>query len=148
MIGLQELAGGLAEYLTQRTRIAAYAGRMETPVYPCCLIEAAGKTRTGAGQVERTVTVTLTCYGSRRREREEGLRLLDLMEDAVIGGFTLCGRRFCPQEVESCLNGRELPQVRFSLSFYDVPRKENGETEDAAVPMGSLRLKVEAEKEE
>ena len=148
MIGLAELAGGLAEYLTARTRIAAFAGRMETPSYPCCLIEAAGKTRTGAGQVERSVTVTLTCYGSRRREREEGLRLLDLMEDAVIGGFTLCGRRFCPNEVESCLNGTELPQVRFSLSFYDTPGREGGEGEDEAPPMGELRLRVEAKKEE
>ncbi|MBQ7492125.1 MAG: hypothetical protein IJT76_06005 [Clostridia bacterium] len=149
MIGLSELAAGLAGYLTAETGVAAFAGRVENPVYPCCLVEAAGKTRAGTRQLERSVTVTLVCYGSRRREREEGLQLLDRMEAAVAGGFTVGGRRFCPKEIESCINGKELPQVRFTLEFYDVPYgKTETEPESGAETMGSLALRWDAEKEE
>lgn len=147
MIGLAELAKGLAKYLAEQTGIPVFAGRVENPVYPCCLIEAAGKTQTGTRQIERTVTVTLTCYGSRKREREEGLQLLDRMESTVVGGFLVCGRRFCPQQVESSLNGKELPQIRFALQFFDMPKS----AEDTGMPkekMASLKLRMEAEREE
>lgn len=149
MIGLSALAKELTAILSRRTGTPVLAGRTERPVYPCCLAELAGETAVETRQVRRTVQVTLTCYPSERRGREEGMALLDRMEQAVTEGFSLCGRRLCPQKVESLLNTRQLPQVRFALEFYDTPGGETGTGDgDAQERMEHLALTLETEKEE
>lgn len=153
MMGLYALTAGLASYLSS-AGIRAYAGRVESAVYPCCLVEAQSRTRAGTRQLERTVTVTLVCCASPARPREEGLRLLDRVENAVTGGFELGGRRFTPGEVESLLDSKERPRVRFTLEFYDAPGAPEsvgdapGEGERESEPMGALTLTLETEKEE
>ena len=72
MIGLRELTAGIAEYLAAKTGVAATNRRAGSPVYPCLLVEGESRS-TGiiacGRQVERQVTVTVTCYPSRQRER-------------------------------------------------------------------------------
>lgn len=149
MIGLRELTAGIAEYLAAKTGAAATNRRVESPVYPCLLVEGesrcAGMIACGR-QVERQVTVTVTCYPSRRREREAGLELADEVYDAVMPGFQCCGRGFRPTEAEISTDGQELAQVRFLLEFCDTPgRKHSGSA--ATETMGALSLRVEQERE-
>lgn len=149
MIGLSELARELTAILSRRTGTPVLVGQAENPVYPCCLAELAGETVVETRQVQRTVQVTLTCYPSAQRSREAGMALLDQMEQAVTEGFSLCGRRLCPQKVESLLNGKQLPQVRFALEFYDTPGESAGTGgSDVQDKMEHLTLALETEKEE
>ena len=149
MIGLRELTAGIAEYLAAMTGLTATNCRAESPVYPCLLVEgeskSAGMIACGR-QVERQVTVTVTCYPSRRREREAGLELADEVYDAVMPGFQCCGRGFRPTEAEISTDGQELAQVHFLLEFCDTPgRKHSGSA--ATETMGALSLRVEQERE-
>lgn len=149
MIGLSALARVLTETLSGRCGTPVLAGRVENPVYPCCLAELAGETELENRQVRRRVQVTLTCYPSAQRGREEGMQLLDRLELAAAEGFTVSGRKLCPQKLESRITGKELPQVRFALDFYDAPGAE--ETADSggnAETMAALELTLETVKEE
>lgn len=149
MIGLRALTAGIAEYLAAQTGVAAFSQRSEGQVYPCLTVEAASKSAAiiACGrQVERQVAVTVTCYPSRRREREAGLELADEVYDAVMPGFQCCGRGFRPTEAEISTDGQELAQVRFLLEFCDTPgRKHSGSA--ATETMGALSLRVEQERE-
>lgn len=144
MIGLRELTAGIAEYLAVNTGMVATNCRAESPVYPCLLVEGESKSAGIAAcgkQVERQVTVTVTCYPSRRREREEGLALADRVYGLLTAGFTACDRGFCPKEAESFIDQQERAKVRLLLEFYDLPEApENPST--ATERMGTLTLKV------
>ena len=86
MMGLWEMARQIARTLTRRTGTPVLAGRIENPAYPCCLAEVSGETELGSRQIRRRVQVTLTCYPSPRRGREEGMQLLDKLERAAAEG--------------------------------------------------------------
>ena len=99
MIGLRALTAGIAEYLAAQTGVAAFSQRSEGQVYPCLTVEAASKSAAiiACGrQVERQVTVTVTCYPSRRREREAGLELADGVYDAVMPRFSVLRQGLSP----------------------------------------------------
>lgn len=149
MIGLARLGRELAGEITRRTGLRAVVGREENPEYPLCQVELAGKTLVEGRGLTRTVEVTLRCYVSRQREREPGLLLLDKLESAAAEGFSLCGRRFVPREVVSRIDGKEIPQVCFSLEYADVPGTEDGSGEetDPAEPMGRMALRLERKEE-
>ena len=150
MIGLRELTAGIAEYLAVRTGIAATNRRAESPVYPCLVVEAnsrcAGIIACGR-QVERQVTVTVTCYPSRRREREAGLELADRVIDLLTAGFSACGRGFCPKEAEIAADEQERVRVKVLLEFYDLPETPVN-VPTAIEKMGTLTLRMEQSKEE
>ncbi len=149
MIGLERLGRELAGDITRRTGIRAAVGREENPEYPLCQVELAGKTLVEGRGLTRTVEVTLRCYVSRRRERELGLPLLDKLESAAAEGFSLCGRRLIPREVVSRIDGKEIPQVCFTLEYADVPGTEDGSggQTDPAEPMGRMALRLERKEE-
>lgn len=144
MIGLRELTAGIAEYLAAKTGAAATNRRVESPVYPCLLVEGesrcAGMIACGR-QVERQVTVTVTCYPSRRREREAGLDLADRVHDLLAAGFTACDRGFCPKEAEILTDGQDRAKVKILLEFYDLP-EASASPSTATEMMGTLALKV------
>ena len=149
MIGLRELTAGIAAYLTEQTGVAAFSDRAAGTVYPCLTVEAKGRS---AGiiacgrQVERQVTVTVTCHPSRRRGREEGLELADRVYDAVMPGFRACDRGFAPREAEIRADANERMQVEFLLEFCDTPSsRQSGTT--AQETMGSLALRLEHKRE-
>lgn len=150
MIGLRELTAGIAEYLAAQTGVAAFSQRCEGQTYPCLTVEAASKSAeiiACGRQVERQVTVTVTCHPSRKREREAGLELADAVYDAVMPGFRCCGRGFYPKEAEIHMDGQERAQMVFLLEFCDIPgRRQSGST--ASETMGALSLRVEQEREE
>lgn len=148
MIGLSRIAKELTAILSKRTGALVLAGRVENAVYPCCIAELSGETLVENQQLQRTVQVTLTLYPSEKRGREEGMALLDRMEQAVTEGFSLCGRQLCPKKVESLLTAKQLPQVRFALEFYDAPGEESAGEGDGQEYMDSLALTLETEKEE
>ena len=149
MMGLWEMARQIAETLTRRTGTPVLAGQIENPAYPCCLAEVSGETELGSRQIRRRVQVTLTCYPSSRRGREEGMRLMDALERAAAEGFALGERKLCPAALESEISSSQLPQVRFSLEFYDTPGGSGAEGGgEIAEKMGSLSLTMETEKEE
>lgn len=149
MIGLYELNRGIAAHLSGQTGVAAAAGRVSNPVYPCLTVESRSKS---AGiiacgrQVERQVTVTVTCYPSRQRGREEGLELADRVYDAVAPGFRACGRGFCPKEAEIRADQQERIRVEFLLEFCDTPREKQSGTA-VTETMGALSLRMEQERE-
>ena len=159
MIGLRELTAGIAEYLAVRTGIAATNRRAESPVYPCLVVEAnsrcAGIIACGR-QVERQVTVTVTCAPflpqkiaapSRRREREAGLELADRVFDLLMAGFSACGRGFCPKEAEIAADEQERVRVKVLLEFYDLPETPVN-VPTAIEKMGTLTRRMEQSKEE
>ena len=149
MTGIATLAQGLAGWISRETGIRTTAGRMENAVYPCCLIETAGKLEAGTRQLHRTVTVTLTCFASREREREEGMALMDTLEQALIGGFEIGGRKYYPQSIESLLDGKERPKLTFSLDYYDVPSEGGSGGSGAATErMETLSLMIDTKKED
>lgn len=148
MIGLSTLAKELTTILSKKAGVLVLAGRVENAVYPCCIAELSGETFVENQQLQRTVQITLTIYPSEKRGREEGMALLDKMEQAVTEGFSLCGRQLCPKKVESLLTAKQLPQVRFALEFYDAPGEENVGEGEAWEYMDSLALTLETEKEE
>ena len=92
-------------------------------------------------QVERQVTVTVTCYPSRRREREAGLDLADRVHDLLAAGFTACDRGFCPKEAEILTDGQDRAKVKILLEFYDLP-EASANPSTATEMMGTLALKV------
>lgn len=144
MIGLRELTAGIAEYLAAKTGVAATNRRAGSPVYPCLLVE--GESRSAGiiacgRQVERQVTVTVTCYPSRQREREEGLGLADRVYDLLTAGFTACGRGFCPKEAEITTDAQDRARVKILLEFCDLPEVP-GNMSTATEMMGTLALKV------
>ena len=149
MIGLKTLTAGIAEYLTAQTGVAAFAVRTEGQTYPCMTVEAKSKSAAiiACGrQVERQVTVTVTCYPSRKRERDAGLELADAVYEAVMPGFRVCDRGFCPKEAEIEANGQELAQVTFLLEFCDTPGRKQS-TPAIGETMGALSLRLEQESE-
>ena len=120
MMGLWEMARQIARTLTRRTGTPVLAGRIENPAYPCCLAEVSGET--------------------------------ELVGDELIeteAGFALGERKLCPAALESEISSSQLPQVRFSLEFYDTPGGSGAEGGgEIAEKMGSLSLTMETEKEE
>lgn len=149
MIGLKTLTAGIAEYLTAQTSIAAFTERSEGQVYPCLTVAAKSKSAAiiACGrQVDRQVAVTVTCHPSRKREREAGLELADMVYEVVMPGFRACDRGFCPKEAEIDTDGQEQARVRFVLEFCDTPgKRQNSST--ATETMGALSLRVEQESE-
>jgi len=149
MIGLRELTAGIAEYLAAQTGMAAFSDRAAGVVYPCLMVKAESKS---AGiiacgrQVERQVTVTVTCHPSRQRGREEGLVMADRVYDAVMPGFMACGRGFAPREAEIRTDGQERQQVTFLLEFCDTPSGKHS-TSTATEAMGSLAIRLEQKRE-
>lgn len=144
MIGLRELTAGIAEYLAAMTGLAATNRRAESPVYPCLLVEGESKSvgMVACGrQVERQVTVTVTCCPSRRREREEGLALADRVYGLLTAGFTACGRGFCPKEAEIFSDAQDRAKVKILLEFYDLPEVP-ANVSTATEMMGTLALKM------
>ena len=144
MIGLRELTAGIAEYLAVKTGMAATNRRAESPVYPCLLVEGESKsagTIACGRQVERQVTVTVTCLPSRRREREEGLELADRVYGLLTAGFTACGRGFCPTEAEIFADDQDRAKVKILLEFCDLPEVPVN-VSTATEMMGTLALKV------
>lgn len=150
MIGLDTFCRGLAEALAEKTGAAAAPGRMEHPVYPALAVEAeSGRMEILAGgrQVQRELAVTVACYPSRRRGREEGQELAERVLEAVTPGFTLCERGFCPENLKISRDGQEVYRVTFTVTFCDLPenrRKPAGGQET----MGRLSLKICRGKEE
>ena len=149
MIALRELTADIARYLTLQTGTAAFCQRVSSAVYPCLTVEAAGKS---AGiiacgrQVERQVMVTVTCWPSRQRGREEGLELADGVYGALVSGFCACGRGFCPREAEIRIDEQECCRVVFLLEFCDTPDVRKSES-PVAETMGALSLRLEQEME-
>ena len=147
MIGMQTLAAGIAEYLSAKTGVPAFADRARSAVYPCLTVEtesrSAGIIACGR-QVERQVTVTVTCHPSRSRERQEGLLLADRVFGSIAGGITACGRSFCPMDAAVGKDGQERVRVTFLLEFCDTPEQVTGGAQ-AAQAMGSLSLRVKKE---
>ena len=76
------------------------------------------------------------------------MRLLDQLERAAAEGFALGERKLCPAALESEISSGQLPQVRFSLEFYDAPGGSGAEGGETAEKMGALSLTMETEKEE
>ena len=77
------------------------------------------------------------------------MQLLDKLERAAAEGFALGERKLCPAALESEISSSQLPQVRFSLEFYDTPGGSGAEGGgEIAEKMGSLSLTMETEKEE
>lgn len=149
MIGLKELAAGIAGYLTDRTGLPAFANRVEGAIYPCLTVAVSSKSVgiiACGRQVERQVTVTVTCHASRQRDREEELELADRVYEAVVPGFTACGRGFGPQEAGIDADGEERARVRFLLEFCDTPSQKQSST-TAFETMGALSLRLEQERE-
>lgn len=144
MIGLRELTAGIAEYLAVKTGMAATNRRAESTVYPCLMVAGESKS-TGivacGRQVERQVTITVTCYPSRRREREAGLDLADRVYGLLTAGFTACGRGFCPKEAEILTDAQERVTVKILLEFCDLPEVP-ANVSTATERMGTLVLKV------
>ncbi len=150
MIGLEELTAGIAGYLREKGGLAATNERAESPVYPCLVVEAESKTvgLIACGkQVERQVTVRVICYPSRRRERSAGLSLADRVYGLLAGGFTACGRGFCPGEVSVTVDGQQRPVVTAEIAFCDLPEGTQPETA-VTERMGSLSLRMCHSKEE
>ena len=150
MIALQELTRALAEQLTAATGVPAFAGRAESAVYPCLLVEAEERQTValaGGRQIQREAAFTVTCLPSRQRGREEGLALADAVQQAVLCGFTAGGRGFCPQKLENRADGRERRQVCFTLGFCDVPQTPLRPRPECDT-MGRLHLTVRHRKEE
>lgn len=151
MIGLEALTAGIAGYLRERLGVAATNRRAEGAVYPCLLVGAEGKLLSTAScgrQVERQVTVTVTCYPSPEREREAGLILADRVLEHTAGGFSVCGRGFCPREAETGIDGQDRAQVRLLLEFYDLPEENAAGGSDAFPTMGSLTVTLRQREEE
>ncbi len=150
MIGLGELTAGIARYLTEKTGWAAGNDRAPGPEYPYLLVEGESKS---AGiiacgrQVERQVTVRVTCWPSRQRERQGGMDMADRVYGLLAAGFTACGRGFCPKEAAVALDGKERAGVTMLLEFCDLPEAPKNET-TATQLMGSLALRVGHGKEE
>lgn len=149
MIGLRELTAGIAEFLNAQTGVAAFCNRAAGAVYPCLTVEAASKSAAiiACGrQVERQVAVTVTCYPSRQRGREEGLELADRVYNAAMLGIRACGRSFLPREAEVKTDAKERMQVAFLLEFCDTP---SGKQSGPAVQetMGALSLRLEQKRE-
>lgn len=151
MIGLEALTAGIAEYLRERLGVAATNRRAEGAVYPCLLVGAESKLLSTAAcgrQVERQVTVTVTCYPSPEREREAGLALADRVLEHTAGGFSVCGRGFCPREAETETDGQDRTRVRLLLEFYDLPEESAAGGGNAFPTMGSLTLTLRQREEE
>ncbi len=147
MIGMQTLTAGIAEYLRAATGVPAFADRAKGAVYPCLTVESESKS---AGviacgrQMERQVAVTVTCHPSRDRGRQAGLMLADRVWNAVSGGFTACGRGFCPMDTAILRDGQERVRVTFLLEFCDTPDEVPGGA-PAVEAMGTLTLRVKKE---
>lgn len=147
MIGMQTLTAGIAEYLSAATGVPAFADRAKGAVYPCLTVETESKS---AGviacgrQMERQVTVTVTCHPSRGRERQSGMLLADKVWSAVSAGFTACGRGFCPTDTAIRRDEQERVRVTFLLEFCDTPEEVSGGA-PAVEAMGSLTLRVKKE---
>ncbi len=152
MIGLKELTEDIALWLSDKTGVAASNGRPDSPVYPCLLVTANGKScgiAVCGRQVERKVSITVTCYPSRRRERPAGLALADRVYGLLAGGFTACGRGFHPGELTITTDHEERVQVTGLLEFFDLPGdSQSGGNAAEAQLMGSLALRVGQSKEE
>jgi len=150
MIGLQELTAETAGYLQRMTGVKATAERAGTPVYPCLLVSARSKSEgitAGGRQVERQVTVNVTCLPSRLREREAGMALADRVYGALVPGFPACGRVFCPETAEVWLDEQERARVEVTLTFCDRPAEAPDGGTAAVSAMGSLALRLIHEKE-
>ena len=150
MIGLQELTAGIAAYLEAEVGVSALSERAVAPDYPCLLVKTRSKSAgitAGGKQVERQVTVTVTCLTSRQREREAGLALADRVYEALVPGFRVCGRGFCPSEAEVWLDEKERAKVELLLEFCDLPAKKQSAGAVAAETMGSLALRLTQQKE-
>lgn len=151
MIGLEELTAGIAGYLREQLGVAATNRRAEGAVYPCLLVGAESRLLSTAScgrQVGRQVTVTVTCYPSPEREREAGLALADRVLEALAGGFTACGRGFCPVEAETGIDGQDRTRVRLLLEFYDLPEESCAGGGDPFPTMGTLQLTLRQRGEE
>ncbi len=124
MIGLQQFSRGLAEYLAEKTGAAAFSGRVEHPVYPALTVEAEDRNTivlAGGRQIQRELAATVACYPSRRRGREEGQDLAGKVMEAVIPGFIICERGFCPENLKISREEQEIYRVTFDVTFCDFP---------------------------
>ncbi len=153
MIPLEQLTADVAAYLSEKLGVAAGNERPESPVYPCLVVQAEGKscgTAVCGRQVERQVQVRVSCYPSRRRERAAGLALADRVYGLLAAGFPACGRGFHPTQADISCDTEERVQVTVLLEFYDLPQAagNGGGSPEGAQMMGSLALRVDARKEE
>ncbi|MBQ4578448.1 MAG: hypothetical protein IJA84_05230 [Clostridia bacterium] len=147
MIGMRTLTAGIAEYLSAATGVPAFPDRAKGAVYPCLTVETesrqAGVLACGR-QVDRQVTVTVTCHPSRERTRQSGMLLADRVWNAVAAGFHACGRGFCPTDTAIRRDEQERVRVTFLLEFCDTP-EEVPDSAPAVEAMGVLHLRVKKE---
>lgn len=141
MIPISQITAELAALLQRRTGVFAIDERLSTAVYPSYYVAAQPKNTVliaGGRQLLRRVTVSITCYPSRKREEEQGRDLTDLLYGVLLPAIPLAGRSLAPEAIET-EEADNIRTLQFTLEFCDLPAAPQ---DPPCVPMEQLHFSL------